>query len=126
YQPFRTKDGDVILACGNDNLFRKFCEAAGCQPLASDPRFASNGKRVENRGDLTRRLGEVFAKKTTAEWVELLEKAGVPNGPINNVAQVFDEPQVKARGIRVELPHAGGAVLALVASPVRVSEAPVA
>ena len=125
YQPFRTRDGDVILACGNDNLFRKFCEAAGCQALAADARFATNGKRVENRGELTRLLGEVFAKKSTAEWLELLEKAGVPNGPINNIAQVFAEPQVKARGIRVELPHAGGAMLPLVASPMRFSDTPV-
>ena len=125
YQPFRSSDGDVILACGNDNLFRKFCEAAGCQHLAADSRFASNGKRVENRAELTRLLQEVFSKKTTAEWVDLLEAAGVPNGPINNIAQVFAEPQVKARGVRIELPHASGAMLPLVASPMRFSETPV-
>jgi len=78
YQPFRTKDGAVILACGNDNLFRKFCDAAGQSSLASDPRFASNGKRVENRAEMTRLLGEIFKQRTTAEWVDLLEKAGVP------------------------------------------------
>jgi crotonobetainyl-CoA:carnitine CoA-transferase CaiB-like acyl-CoA transferase len=125
YQPFRTRDGNVILACGNDNLFRKLCDAAGCPQLAAEPRFASNGKRVENRGELTRLLGEIFARRTTAEWVELLEKAGVPNGPINDIAQVFAEPQVKARGIRVELPHAAGAMLPLVASPMRFSATPV-
>ena len=69
YQPFRTSDGDVILACGNDNLFRKFCEAAGCTELASDPRFATNGKRVENRAELTRLLQEIFGKRNTREWV---------------------------------------------------------
>jgi crotonobetainyl-CoA:carnitine CoA-transferase CaiB-like acyl-CoA transferase len=125
YQPFRTSDGDVILACGNDNLFRKFCDAAGCQHLAADARFASNGKRVENRGELTRLLGEVFAKKTTAKWVELLDTAGVPNGPINNIAQVFAEPQVKARGVRLELANASGVKVPLVASPMRFSETPV-
>jgi crotonobetainyl-CoA:carnitine CoA-transferase CaiB-like acyl-CoA transferase len=125
YQPFRTKDGDVILACGNDNLFRKFCEAAGCLHLPSDARFATNGKRVENRAELTRLLQEIFAKRTTAEWVELLENAGVPNGPINNIAQVFAESQVKARGVKVELPHASGAMLPLVASPMRFSETPI-
>jgi crotonobetainyl-CoA:carnitine CoA-transferase CaiB-like acyl-CoA transferase len=125
YQPFRTADGDVILACGNDNLFRKFCEAAACQPLAADARFATNGKRVENRAELTRLLQEVFAKKKTAEWVELLEAAGVPNGPINNIAQVFAEPQVKARGVRLELPNASGVKVPLVASPMRFSETPV-
>jgi crotonobetainyl-CoA:carnitine CoA-transferase CaiB-like acyl-CoA transferase len=125
YQPFRTKDGDVILACGNDNLFRKFCEAAGCKHLASDARFATNGKRVENRGELTRLLQEIFLTKGTAAWVELLEQAGVPNGPINNIAQVFAEPQVKARGVRLELANASGVNVPLVASPMRFSETPI-
>jgi crotonobetainyl-CoA:carnitine CoA-transferase CaiB-like acyl-CoA transferase len=124
YQPFRTADGDVIIACGNDNLYRKFCAAAGCSALAEDPRFASNGKRVENRAELTRLLAEVFAKRSTREWVALLDAAGVPNGPINDVAQVFDEPQVKARGIRIELEHASGGRLPSVASPMRFSDTP--
>src|SRR5438477_740598 len=125
YQPFRAADGDVILACGNDNLYRKFCEAAGCAELARDPRFATNGKRVENRVELTRLLGEVFGKRSKREWLELLEAAGVPNGPINDVAQVFDEPQVKARGVRIELAHPAAGKLPLVASPMRFSETPI-
>jgi crotonobetainyl-CoA:carnitine CoA-transferase CaiB-like acyl-CoA transferase len=125
YQPFKTADGDVILACGNDNLFRKFCEAAGCAELAGDPRFADNGKRVHNRAELTRLLHEVFARRSTREWVELLEAAGVPNGPINDVAQVFEEPQVKARGIKVELEHPVAGRLPTVASPMRFSATPV-
>src|SRR5256886_268832 len=76
YQPFRSSDGQVILACGNDNLYRKFCAAAGCPALAEDPRFASNGKRVENRAELTRLLEQVFIRRSTREWVELLEAAG--------------------------------------------------
>jgi crotonobetainyl-CoA:carnitine CoA-transferase CaiB-like acyl-CoA transferase len=125
YQPFRTADGEVILACGNDNLYRKFCEAAGCAQLASDPRFATNGKRVENRAELTRLLGEVFRKRTKRQWLELLEAAGVPNGPINDVAQVFEEPQVAARGVRIELDHPAAGRLPMVASPMRFSETPV-
>ncbi|HUQ76365.1 MAG TPA: CaiB/BaiF CoA-transferase family protein [Burkholderiales bacterium] len=125
YQPFKTKDGAVILACGNDNLFRKFCEAAGQAALAADARFVSNGKRVENRAEMTRLLGDVFKQRTTAEWVDLLEKAGVPNGPINDIAQVFAEPQVKARGIRVELDHPMAGKLPMVASPMRFSATPV-
>ncbi len=125
YQPFKTADGDVILACGNDNLYRKFCEAAGCRQLAEDPRFVSNGKRVENRLELTRLLGEVFATRGTKEWVAILEAAGVPNGPINNLAQVYEEPQVKARGIRVELEHPVAGKLPTVASPMRFSATPV-
>ena len=125
YQPFKTADGDVILACGNDNLFRKFCEAAGCTELVDDARFAGNGKRVENRAELTRLLQAVFAKRRTREWVEILEAAGVPNGPINDVAQVFEEPQVKARGIKVELDHPAAGRLPTVASPMRFSATPV-
>ena len=125
YQPFKTADGDVILACGNDNLFRKFCAAAGCNELAGDARFGSNGKRVEHRAELTRLLQAVFVKRGTREWVELLEAAGVPNGPINDVAQVFDEPQVKARCIRVELDHPVAGRLPTVASPMRFSATPV-
>jgi crotonobetainyl-CoA:carnitine CoA-transferase CaiB-like acyl-CoA transferase len=121
YQPFKTADGDVILACGNDNLFRKFCEAAGCAELAKDERYATNGKRVEHRAELTATLQAVFSKRVTREWVALLEAAGVPNGPINNVAQVFEEPQVKARGIRLELDHPAAGKLPSVASPMRFS-----
>jgi crotonobetainyl-CoA:carnitine CoA-transferase CaiB-like acyl-CoA transferase len=124
YQPFRARDGDVILACGNDNLYRKFCAAAGCPELAADPRFASNGKRVENRKELTRLLGEIFLRRTKQEWVELLEAAGVPNGPINDIAQVFAEPQVQARGVKIGLEHAVAGQLPMVASPMRFSGTP--
>jgi len=124
YQPFKSSDGEVIVACGNDNLFRKFCEAASSPELAQDPRFATNGKRVENRAELTRLIQDIFGRKTTAEWLVLLESAGVPNGPINNIAQVFEEPQVKARGVRIELEHAAAGKLPLVASPMRFSGTP--
>jgi formyl-CoA transferase len=124
YQPFRTKDGDVILACGNDNLFTKFCEVAGCQHLARDPRFSTNSKRVENRGAITALLAEIFAKRTTQEWCDSLEAAGVPNGPINNLKQVFEEPQVAARGMRIELEHALAGRIPLIASPMKFSGTP--
>ena len=125
YQPFKTSDGSVILACGNDNLFRKFCDVAGCTALTEDPRFATNGKRVENRVEMTRLLQEIFAKRTTRDWVESLEAAGVPNGPINNIAQVFEEPQVKARNIKIELDHPIAGKIPLVASPMRFSGTPI-
>ena len=124
YQPFRSSDGEVIVACGNDNLFRKFCDAAGCPELAHDVRFATNGKRVENRVEMTRLIEEIFRKKSTAEWLALLDSAGVPNGPINDIAQVFEEPQVKARGVKIELQHAAAGKLPLVASPMRFSATP--
>ena len=124
YQPFKSSDGEVIVACGNDNLFRKFCDAAGCPELAKDPRFVTNGKRVENRAEITRLIQEIFGKRTTAEWLALLESAGVPNGPINDIAQVFEEPQVKARGVKIELDHAAAGTLPLVSSPMRFSGTP--
>jgi crotonobetainyl-CoA:carnitine CoA-transferase CaiB-like acyl-CoA transferase len=124
YQPFRTQDGRVILACGNDNLYRKFCEAAGCRELADDARFATNARRVENRAEMTRLLQEIFLQRSTREWVGLLEAAGVPNGPINDVAQVFEEPQVKARGVKIELDHPVAGKLPMVASPMRFSATP--
>ena len=124
YQPFKTRDGDVILACGNDNLFTKFCEVAGCQHLARDPRFSTNSKRVENRSAITALLAEIFAKRTTKEWCDALEAAGVPNGPINNLKQVFEEPQVAARGMRIELEHALAGRVPLIASPMKFSGTP--
>ena len=124
YQTFKTADGDIILACGNDNLFRKFCEVAGCQALADDPRFVTNGKRVENRVEITRLLSDIIAKRTTRDWVDALEVAGVPNGPINNLKQVFEEPQAVARGLRIELDHPLAGKVSLVRSPMRFSETP--
>jgi formyl-CoA transferase len=122
YQTFKTADGDVILACGNDNLFRKFCEVAKCQHLATDERFATNGKRVENRAELTALLNDIFRARTTHEWTEALEAAGVPNGPINTLEEVFREPQAVARGLKIEIPHPLAGKVALIRSPMRFSE----
>src|SRR2546421_717045 len=108
YQPFRTRDGDVILACGNDNLFTKFCDAAGCRELAQDSRFATNGKRVENRAEIARLLQDIFKKRSKGEWLGLLEAAGVPNGPINDGGRGVEEPQGKARGNRMGKPRGAG------------------
>jgi crotonobetainyl-CoA:carnitine CoA-transferase CaiB-like acyl-CoA transferase len=121
YQTFKTADGAVILACGNDNLFRKFCEVASCTQLAGDPRYATNGARVENRVELTRILDEIFARRTTRDWVEALEAAVVPNGPINTLEQVFAEPQAIARGLKLELAHPLAGTVPLIRSPMRFS-----
>jgi crotonobetainyl-CoA:carnitine CoA-transferase CaiB-like acyl-CoA transferase len=124
YQTFKTSDGDIILACGNDNLFNRFCEAAGCQPLAQDARFATNARRVENRAQLNPLLNDIFRQRSTRDWVEALEAAGVPNGPINNIKQVFEEPQVVARGMKIELQHPTAGKVPLVANPMRFSATP--
>ena len=125
YQDFPTADGDIILAVGNDSQFRKFCEVAGCTELADDVRFASNKARVANREVLVPMLRQTTVFKTTGEWISLLEQAGVPCGPINNLAQVFEDAQVKARGLRLDLPHALGCLAPQVASPIRLSATPV-
>ena len=124
YQVFPTKDGSVILACGNDNLFSKFCDAAGCKHLVSDERFAKNAGRVQNRGVLVPLLNELFAQKTTKQWVAILEQAGVPNGPINSIAQAFEEEQVKARGMQFDLAHPSGGSVPMIASPMKFSGTP--
>ena len=125
YQVLKTADGSVIIACGNDNLFRKFCEVAGRPELADDARFATNGKRVANRAELTRILSEIMGKRSMREWLDGLEAAGVPCGPINSLEQVFAEPQAMARGLRMELPHPSAGKVALTRSPMRFSETPV-
>ena len=125
YQDFPSADGDFILAVGNDSQFRKFCEVAGCAELATDPRYASNKARVANRDELIPQLRQITVFKSTAQWIELLEQAGVPCGPINDLAQVFADPQVQARGLRLDLPHALGSLAPQVASPIRLSATPV-
>ena len=125
YQDFPSADGNFILAVGNDGQFRKFCEVAGIPELADDPRFASNQARVANRGELIPRLRQATVFKSTAQWIELLEAAGVPCGPINDLHQVFADPQVQSRGLRFELANALGSHTPQVASPLRLSATPV-
>ena len=125
YQDFPTADGDFILTVGNDSQFRKFAEVAGRSEWVDDPRFATNKLRVANRGVLVPLIRQATVFKTTAEWVAQLEAVGVPCGPINDLAQVFADPQVQARGLAMQLPHALAGLVPQVASPIRLSETPV-
>ena len=125
YQDFPTADGNFILTVGNDSQFRKFAEVAGQSRWATDPRFLTNKLRVANRSELIPLIRQATVFKTTAQWVDELEAAGVPCGPVNDLAQVFADPQVLARGLAIELPHALGGRVAQVASPIRLSETPV-
>jgi crotonobetainyl-CoA:carnitine CoA-transferase CaiB-like acyl-CoA transferase len=125
YQVFPTADGSVIVACGNDNLYRKYCAAAGHPELAEDPRFATNAVRVENRAVLTQLLADIMKQRTTKEWCTILDEAGVANGPINTIEQAFDEPQAHARGALFDVPHPLAGSVRLIASPMHFSETPV-
>jgi len=125
YQVFSAADGYLILAVGNDGQFRRFCEIAGRADLAEDPRFASNPARVRNREFLVPILREIIAAKPRDYWLERLEPAGVPSGPVNTLDQVFADPQVVARGMRLDLPHGRfGVKVPSVASPLKMSETP--
>ncbi|PHN22685.1 CaiB/BaiF CoA transferase family protein [Pseudomonas sp. ICMP 561] len=125
YQDFPTADGDFILTVGNDGQFRKFAEVAGQAQWADDPRFLTNKLRVANRAELIPLIRQATVFKTTAQWVSELEAAGVPCGPINDLAQVFDDPHVRARGLVTSLPHALAGSVPQVASPIRLSATPV-
>lgn len=129
YQDFATSDGHVLLAIGNDGQFARFCSAIGQDAWARDPRFASNSARVRHRAALLALMEPVLRGRTSAQWIELLHDKAVPCGPINTIAQAFDNPQVRSRGLRVDLPRDGGdgiGHIATVASPIRLSDTPVA
>ncbi|WP_020680096.1 CaiB/BaiF CoA transferase family protein [Marinobacterium rhizophilum] len=119
YQAFATKDGHLILAVGNDAQFRRFSEVAGCAQLADDARFSTNQARVIHRAELIPQLQAIFPGRTTHDWLAALEAVGVPCGPINNLQQVFDDPQVEHRGLRFDLPHATAGQVPMVGNPIR-------
>ncbi len=124
YQVFATADGYMVLSIGNDPTFERFCKNFGQEQLLSDPRFATNAKRVENRQLVTDTLTPLMRTRTTAEWVEKLEALKIGCGPINTLEQVFADPHVQARGCVVEMPHASGETVKVIANPVRLSATP--
>ncbi len=131
YEVFPTLDGHVAVGIGNDLQYRRFCEVAGCMELWEDERFQTNPGRVEHREELIPRLQAVFRARTTAEWLDLLVNARIPVGPINNIAQVLNDPQVQARQMVQQITHptAGevsllGPVAKLSATPARIHAPP--
>ena len=127
YQVFRAADGFIVVAIGNDSQFRRFCESIGRADLCADARFATNDARVRNREACIDALRPIFAARASADWLEALEARGIGCGPINDLAQVFADPHVIARGMVSEAPHPaiGGGPARLIASPLRLSETPV-
>ena len=125
YEVFPCADGHIILAVGNDSQFASFCQAAGCAELAQEPRFKTMSQRIVHRGELIPLITEVMRTRSKREWIEALEAANVPCGPINNMKEVFEDPQVQHRGLRVDMPHPLGGKASVVRSPLRLSETPV-
>lgn len=124
-QSFPCVDGTVMLAAGNDGQFRKLCEALGDAALARDERFLTNAQRFAHRAELTRLLEAHTLRHTTAQLTGKLSAHGVPCGPVQTIDQAFDDPQVRHRGIRVEVEDARAGTVPMVASPIRLSSAPV-
>ena len=121
----KTSDGDIILACGNDNLFKKFCEAAGYAHLAQDPRFSINAERVKNREEITRLLNEVFAQRPTREGCSCSTTPVSRTGRSTPSRRCSRSRRCRRARLKIELPHASAGKVPLVASPMRFSETPI-
>jgi len=126
YKVFGTSDGYVILAVGNDRQFRNWCRVAGASDLASDPRYQTNPLRIAHRRELYAAMPTYMASKSTAEWLDALAEAKVPCSPVNDIKQVFEDPHVRYRGMRIEMDHptAGSRKVPLIGSPLKMSKTP--
>jgi len=124
YQVFACADGHLVVAVGNDAQFVKLCDAAGRPQWARDARFATNAARVRARDVLVPMIAEVVRTRTQQDWLDALEARGVPCGPINRLDQVFADPQVAARGLRRDLPHALAGTVPQVVAPLKFSATP--
>ena len=124
YQPFATADGYLMLAVGNDRLWHQFCEVAGRPELSSQPGFATSAERVVNRDAVIAVVAEIMRGRTTAEWMRVLETAGIPAGPINTIEQALQDPHVLAREMAVTLDHPTAGSVAMTGNPARFSATP--
>jgi len=126
YQVFPSADGHFILAVGNDAQFQRFCALAGAPDLATDPRFARNADRVRNRATLVALIETLTVRRSTAEWIDLLDPAGVPCGPVRGIPEVFEDPETRGRGMRVTMDHPLAGSVDLIGNPLHLSRTPVA
>ena len=124
YQTFPTSDGWMIVGAGNDSQYRHFVTVGGEAHLADNPLYVTNPLRVQHRKQLIPLLEVMTRQKTKAEWIALLEKANVPCGPINNIKEVFENEQVIARNVQIDVPHPTAGTMKLVASPMKLSQTP--
>lgn len=123
YQVFDAADGQFVVAVGNDGQFAKLCEAAG-EAFHLDPRFRHNEDRVRNREVLVPLLAAMLQQRPVAQWLALFEPLGIPVGPINDLAQVFEHPQVRSREMKIDLPHPLSGTVPMVANPIKMSATP--
>ena len=121
FQAFKTADGSIIISAGNDSLFVKMCEALGKPDWATDANYKTNALRQKHHGELERKIEAVLGTKSTAHWIGILGKAGIPCGPINNIAQALAHPQVAARNMLVSVPDGSGGTLKLAGNPIKMS-----
>jgi len=124
YQAFKAKDEYINIAAGNDQLWKRFCKVINMENIMDDPKFVTNAKRVENRKELIAILSKIIETKTGAEWLKLLEDAGIPAGPIYTLDKLFSDPQVLHRKMMVELTHPKAGKIKVTGVPVKLSEAP--
>jgi CoA:oxalate CoA-transferase len=124
FEPFETSDGEVMVAAGNDALWQKLCEALGLPELKDDPRFLTNPLRQQHYNQLRPPIAAAFMQKSTDEWLEILEQAGVPNGPINTVDRVLQDPQVLAREMVVNVEHPVAGQVTMAGLPIKLGDTP--
>ena len=127
YQVFEASDGHIILGAANEESFRRFCEFAGCDELLEDPHFSTNAERVRNRAAANSEVQKVIGTNTADFWVTELSRLKITCSHVNTIDRVFEDPQVQARNMTMEMDHplAGGHPLELIASPIKMSETPV-
>lgn len=121
FEAFATSDGSMIIAAGNDSLFIKMCEALGRSDMATDPAYKSNALRQKSQQKLKQEIESVLKTNTTDHWIAVVSKGGVPCGPINNIAQAIEHPQVAARNMLVDVPDGSGGTLKLAGNPLKMS-----
>jgi glutaryl-CoA transferase len=126
YQDFPTADGNMVLTVGNDQQFARLCDVLGHPEWAIDERFATNRARVANRRELIPKLRQATVMRATVEWVRILEGARVPCGPVNTLDEVFDDPQVLARGMKQSIMHPSLGEVPTVGNPIKFRLTPVA
>ena len=122
FETFKTSDGEIMVAAGNDTLWKKLCEAIDLCELGEDDRFCTNPLRTENYEELKPILDQCIKTKSTLEWIEILNRYGIPNGPINDIEGVVNDPQIQSRDMIVEVDHPKGGSMKMAGVPIKMSE----